>query len=130
MTSSEFFQEFISPTSYKVNHSYDEYLSVKNRPEVVLVKATTLYQIYKHNVFENEGRLTMQDFFRVCGQYFYYDKYICKHGTEFYYYVSFNKENIIYQATKKIIMTRIKANSPDTLRDTISVLEAMTKEVN
>jgi hypothetical protein len=82
MKTLEFFQSFINPRSHKVLHNITELDSF--RQDAILVKATTLYQIYKHNVFESSGRLPMREFFQIAGQYLYYDKYVCKHGTEFY----------------------------------------------
>ncbi len=129
MTTKEFFTDFISPTSHKIKHDQEEFHEIKNYPGVVLVKATTLYQIYKHNVFcKDEKRLTMQEFFRVSGQYLYYDKYICKHGTEFYYYVIFNKSNKMFEITKDVILKRVYVNRPQLLRDLEFVVEAVTKE--
>ena len=129
MTNKEFLQEFINPVSHKVVHSKEEFDKIKRLADVHMIKATTFYQIYKHNVYlTTEKRLTMREFYNVCGQYFYYDKYICEHGTEFYYYVSFNKDHKIYQATEAIINKRIWANRPDTLKDLIHIVEAVTKQ--
>lgn len=127
MTTVEFFQEFINPVVYKVEHSADEYEALKQNPAVVMVKATTLYQIYRQNT-PREERLTMREFFRVCGQYFYYDKYVCDHGTEFYYYIMFNEEHRMYVATKEIVQKRIWSNRPELLHDLVHVVEAITKE--
>lgn len=128
MTTVEFFNEFINIVSHKVEHSVDEYRVLKGKPGVMMVKATTLYQIYKHNVFGTDERLTMREFFRVCGQYLYYDKYICDHGTEFYYYVVFNEDNKMYISTKDIVEKRVWSNRPEALQDLIHVVEAVTKE--
>lgn len=128
MTTIEFFTDFISPVSHKVEHSYAELEKIKRVPGI-LVKATTLYQIYKNNVSDADGsRLTMQEFFRVCGQYLYYDKYVCTHGTEFYYYVVFNRDNKIYRSIENITKKRIYCNSPEQLRDLIHVIPAVAKE--
>lgn len=127
MKTLEFFQSFISPRSHKVLHNITELDEFRSK--AVLVKATTLYQIYKHNVFETNGRLPMRDFFQIAGQYLYYDKYVCQHGTEFYYYVVFNEHNAMYQLTKSLIQKRVYANRPETLKDLIRVITAVTKEV-
>jgi hypothetical protein len=127
MKTLEFFQSFISPRSHKVLHNITELDGFRSK--AVLVKATTLYQIYKHNVFETNGRLPMRDFFQIAGQYLYYDKYVCQHGTEFYYYVVFNEHNAMYQLTKSLIQKRVYANRPETLKDLIRVITAVTKEV-
>jgi len=129
MNTADFLQDFINPVSHKVMHTPQEFNKIKKLSNVVMIKATTFYQIYKHNVYPTSGdRLTMKEFFHACGQYFYYDKYICTHGTEFYYYVAFNNDNKMYQATAPIVAKRIWANRPDTLKDLIRVIEAVTKQ--
>lgn len=128
MTTLEFLQEFVSPSCHKLEHGLTELNEIKSTPGVVMVKATTFYQIYKHNVFESNGRLSMQEFYQVCGQYFYYDKYVCTHGTEFYYYIVFNELNQMYKITKDIIIQRINANNPLTLQDLLHIVPAVTKE--
>jgi hypothetical protein len=122
MTTKEFFHEFIDVTSHKVEHTLEEFNKIQDS---YLVKATTLYQIYKHNVFGQDERLSMREFFRVCGQYLYYDKYVCEHGTEFYYYVKFNENNKFYELTKELVHKRIDANSPENLRDLQVIVKAM-----
>lgn len=117
MNNHEFFNDFISQVSHKINHDHIEHQLLTGRADVVLVKATTLYQIYKHNVFDIDGRLPLKEFYRVCGQYLYYDKYVCRHGTEFYYYIVFNENNNIFKATKDLVLRRIELNSPSTLDD-------------
>lgn len=129
MTTHEFLNGFISPTCHKEEHSLKEYESIVSRPNVHQVKATTLYHIYKHNVFsKTDKRLNMKQFFHVCGQYLYYDKYLCEHGTEFFYYVEFNEENEMYNLTKPIIIKRLIANAPDKLTDLKSIMKAVSKE--
>ena len=129
MTTLEFFNQFVNPVCHKLSHNLTEYADIKRRDDVKLIKATTFYQIYRHNVFgPDEKRLNMKDFFRLCAQYLYYDKYICEHGTEFYYLVVFNQENQMYQMTSDLIDQRIQLNSPETLTDLIRVYEAVTKE--
>lgn len=128
MTTTQFFNGFISPIAHKIVHSVEEYDKIRKYDNVQMVKATTLYQIYKHNVFGRDERLSMREFFRVSGQYLYYDKYVCVHGTEFYYYVVFDEDDKIYEATKEIVDKRIEANSPSTLDDLLHVVLAVTKE--
>jgi len=129
METKDFLQDFISPMSHKVQHDITEFDRMKKLSEIIMIKATTFYQIYKHNVYPTEEkRLTMKEFFHVCGQYFYYDKYVCTHGTEFYYYVAFNKNNKMYQATAPIINKRVWANRPETLKDLKFIVEAVTKQ--
>jgi hypothetical protein len=125
MKTLEFFTKFIDVKAHKIEHNLEELDLIRNK--TVLVKATTLYQIYKHNVFERDGRLTIRDFYQIAGQYLYYDKYVCKHGTEFYYYVMFNENNPMYQLTKELLRKRIYADRPETLKDLLQVYPAVTK---
>jgi hypothetical protein len=126
MTTLSFFQEFISEQSHKVLHRHEELDTMRDKAK--LVKATTLYQIYKHNVFENQGRLSLRDFYQIAGQYLYYDKYVCEHGTEFYYYVIFNENHPVYKLTEELLLKRIYVNRPETLKDLVRIVPAVTKE--
>lgn len=127
MTTAEFFNNLIDSRSHKVLHNLAEYDDVKALPGVKLVKATTLYQIYKHSIFESEGRLSMGEFYKLCGQYLYYDKYVCDHGTEFYYYILFSSSNTYYKDAASVINKRVYANRPETLDDVKQIIEAVTK---
>ena len=125
MTTTEFLHQFVNPACHKIHNSQEEYQDIKQRS--VVIKATTFYQIYKHNVFGKvDARLEMRDFFHVCGQYFYYDKYICDHGTEFYYHIIFNDDNDMYKLTQKLIEKKVKANAPTTLKDVRYMYEAIS----
>jgi hypothetical protein len=128
MTTYEFFNGFVDPICHKVEHDTPEMQSVRIHPGLLMIKATTFYQIYKHNVFGTDDRLSLQDFFRVAGQYLYYDKYVCKHGTEFYYLVVLNPQNRMVALTKNLIESRVRANRPETLSDLVHVLTATVKE--
>ena len=129
MNTQEFLLEFVNPISHKVEHNITEFEKIKKLKGIKMIKATTFYQIYKHNVYPTSGeRLSMKDFYHVCGQYFYYDKYVCTHGTEFYYYVSFNAENKIFKITESIVNRRVWANRPETLKDLEYIVEAVTKQ--
>ena len=57
-----------------------EYKRIKR--ESVRVISTDLYR-------EFGAGSTYQEFYAEMKQYFYYDKYICDHGTEFVYYIKF-----------------------------------------
>lgn len=129
MNTLEFFNGFISPSCHKIQHNLEEYRKVKENINVHVIKATTFYQFYKHNVFgPDNDRLSMRDFFRICGQYLYYDKCLCYHGTEFYYYVIFNEDDPTYLLLKDFLEKRIAVDGMDTLNDLIKVIPAVTKE--
>jgi len=128
MNTTDFLNNFIHPSCHKVQHDVTEYNQIKQLEGIKMIKATALYNIYKHNVFTNvDRRLTMKQFFHICGQYLYYDKYVCRHGTEFYYYVKFNDANELYQIAEPILLKQIDANAPDTLDDLKYVIEAVTR---
>jgi len=128
MNTTDFLNNFIHSSCHKVQHSVEEYDKIKQLEGVKMVKATALYNIYKHNVFTNvDRRLSMKQFFHICGQYLYYDKYVCHHGTEFYYYVVFNDNNEIYKIAEPILLKQINANAPETLTDLKRVIKAVTR---
>jgi hypothetical protein len=127
MNTLEFLNQFVNIVCHKIHHNLDEFDSIATRKDVLLIKATTFYYIYKHNVFGDE-RLSMREFFRVCGQYLYYDKYVCTHGTEYFYYVVFNKDHPMYQLTADIITKRVEADGPELLTDLLRIVRAVTKE--
>lgn len=120
MTTTEFLNEFVSKQSHKSERTVSEYKRIQGQG--LMIKATTFYQIYKELVREH---LDLRDFYRVCGQYFYYDKYICEHGTEYYYHVIFNKDNKIYELVSPMIIRQVRANAPETLWDVVKVVTAV-----
>jgi hypothetical protein len=125
MTTTTFFTEVILPTVHKIEVTPTEYARIVNVG--MLVKATTLYDVYRHMIFESDARLPMKEFFRVCAQYLYYDKYVCTHGTEFYYYVQFNTAHEMTALMLPVITSRIAANKPDKLNDLLYIVKAFEK---
>ena len=72
----------IDPACLKHSFTADEYERIKS--DSIRVNSTDLYKQY--------GRgMTYPQFYAKLKRYFYYDKWVCKHGTEFYYYVKFKK---------------------------------------
>ncbi len=128
MNTRDFFNGFVDPACHKIEHNTAEVARVRSLPGLLKIKATTFYQIYKHNVFGSDERFTIQDFYRVAGQYLYYDKMVCTHGTEFYYYVSFNEANAMYKVTKDLIRHRVDVNSPERLTDLLHIVPAAGRE--
>lgn len=127
MTTKDFFLQFIDTSIHKTEQTLEEYHRFRDDSDILMVKATTMYQIYKGQVFEADGRLSMREFYKACANYFYYDKYVCTHGIEFYYYVKFNEQHQMYQIVKPVVLKRVAANSPDRLRDLEYIIEAVTK---
>lgn len=72
----------IDPTCLKRSFTKSEYERIKN--DSIRVNSTDLYKEYGHGI-------TYQEFYTMLKQHLYYDKWVCEHGTEFYYYVKFKK---------------------------------------
>ena len=71
----------IDPSCYKRYFNKSEYKRIKR--DAIRVNSTDLYDRY------GEG-MTYKEFYTMLKAHFYYDKYVCTHGTEFYYYIKFN----------------------------------------
>lgn len=84
MSLNNFFSK-INPACFKVSCSYDEYARV--RKSSFRVNATILYSLYQK--LYPDTTVSYQYFYKKLKEHLYYDKYICKHGTEFIYYVNF-----------------------------------------
>lgn len=87
----------IDPTCLKRYFTRSEYKRIKKK--AIRVNSTDLYE-------EFGGGMSYVEFYTTLKQYLYYDKYICEHGTEFYYYVIFNeprKEYIRHNDIQRII---------------------------
>lgn len=123
----EFFNHYLDKSTHKLLQNLEEYNRVKDTPGVLMIKATTFYQIYKHLVFTNEGRLGLQDFYKMSALYLYYDKYVCDHGTEFFYYIKLNVNHPLYTIMHRLVQEKIKRNGPEHLDDLRHIVEAVTK---
>jgi len=76
------FMSLIDPICIKSSFTEDEYNKVK---EVSTgINSTVLYAYYQ--TIDPEP-MSYSDFYKWLKANFYYDKYVCKHGTEFVYYV-------------------------------------------
>ena len=81
----------IDPACLKRYFTKSEYKRIKKI--AIRVNSTDLYE-------EFGGSMTYKDFYTMLKQYLYYDKIVCDHGIEFYYYVKFNdprEEQIKYK---------------------------------
>lgn len=74
------FLSMVKPECLKTTYAQDEYDRIKKT--CTYVNATFLYRLY-------DGELSYQEFYKKLKDFFYYDKFICKHGTEFLYLISF-----------------------------------------
>jgi hypothetical protein len=118
----EFFDNFISHAVHKTSPSREEYGTVQNS---ILVKATTLYDFYKRYAHVcGETPVPIRTFYQVARTYLYYDKYVCDHGTEFYYYVVFSDTNHVYNMLKTSITKRVAVEHPSRLQDLQTIIKA------
>jgi len=76
------FLSLIDPICLKVSFTEDEYNKVKACSTEV--NSTTLYAYYK---LIADRPMSYTDFYKELKKNFYYDKYVCAHGTEFIYYI-------------------------------------------
>lgn len=71
----------IDPTCLKRYFNKSEYKRIKR--SAIRVNSTELYK-------EFGGGMTYKEFYTMLKEHLYYDKLVCEHGTEFYYYIKFN----------------------------------------
>lgn len=71
----------IDPACLKKYYTKSEYKRIQKI--AIRVNSTDLYAEFGQGV-------SYQEFYRTLKQHLYYDKHICEHGTEFYYYVKFS----------------------------------------
>lgn len=122
--SMEFFNDFISQTVHKTSPSVEEYSVVRDM-DTVLVKATTLYDFYRRYAYMcSVTPVPLRTFYQIARTYLYYDKFICDHGTEFYYYVVFNEASTIYNLLKTTITRRVGVEDPSNLHDLQKIIKA------
>lgn len=87
----------IDPACLKRYFNKSEYKRIKKRS--IRVNSTDLYKEFGHG-------MTYEEFYTLLKRNLYYDKYICEHGIEFYYYIIFNEpreEQIRYDDIQYII---------------------------
>ena len=80
----------IDPSCLKRYFTKSEYKRIKKT--AIRVNSTDLYREF------GDG-MTYKEFRGMLKEHLYYDKLVCRHGIEFYYYVKFNtprEENIPY----------------------------------
>lgn len=72
----------VDPICLKNDFGIDEYTRVKNT--CAMVNSTALYNVYKTMTADP---VPYREFYTLLRSSFYYDRYVCSHGTEFMYYV-------------------------------------------
>ena len=87
----------IDPICLKREFTVDEYNTV--RQQSIRVNSTSLYKEYG-------GNMSYEDFYRILKANLYYDKLVCVHGVEFYYYVKFLTPRKEYKETDVLYEVR------------------------
>ena len=111
--------ELISKESVKTITTEDAMNEFAQEDDVVLVHSNILYRFY---TIYNNDRYVIEDrprFFRKVGMYLYYERFVCEHGDEYYYYIKFNEDSYFYREHKDLIRLLITATNPSTLTDYI-----------
>ena len=106
--------KLVDPSCLKYMYDYDEYRQVRSNS--TMINFTTLYMFYTTTT---STPISYQEFYNHLKNYFYYDKYICKHGTEFIYYVKAKDE------TFKTFLDNKKFKGYD---DVLNVIPACNKK--
>lgn len=75
----------IDAISFKKELTLGEYKHIKALAS--RVNSTTLYRWY----IMLGGDMSYKDFYQEAKRMFYYDKYVCKHGVEYIYYIKFKQ---------------------------------------
>lgn len=87
----------IDESCYKVHFTQDEYIRITSTCS--LVNSTTLYRWYK----QLGGTVSYKEFYPKLKELFYYDKYVCTHGTEYMYYIMFRNGGYRERIPKDVI---------------------------
>jgi hypothetical protein len=114
---SQFITEVIKPESFKTTLTEYAMRQFASEEGVLLVHSPVLYRLYTlfaENHDEIEDRPT---FYRKAGAYLYYERFNCKHGDEFYYYIKFNEDSLFYIEHKYLLEMLILAADPSVLTD-------------
>lgn len=114
---SQFMADLIKPESFKTTLSEQAMFEFSQEPGVLLVHSPVLYRLYSlfsEKQTEIEERPT---FYRKVGAYLYYERFSCKHGDEFYYYIKFNEASEFYKEHQYLLELLILSSDPMTLTD-------------
>lgn len=118
----QFMTDLIDETSFKILMTEEAMNTFASYPDVVFVQAPSLYRLYTLYL-SNTGKKTIKIkralFYRKVGSYLYYEKLMCTHGDEYYYYIRFNKDSDLYKTHNVLIKALLKQRAPLTLTDYI-----------
>lgn len=73
---------------------------LKVRDSIRPINTTTLYRLYKQHT---DNPVPFKEFYNWLKGLFYFDRYECKHGVEFLYYVKFKDLSIIDRLPNDVI---------------------------
>lgn len=117
----KFMKDLVDPSSFKVKLSERSMIELSQQPNVLLIRSDVMYRIYllyaETQGYDKISKRT--DFYRKCGLWLYYEKFICRHGDEYYYYVKLNDKHPFYQEHSLIINGQILATDPKHINDYI-----------
>ena len=87
----------IDPSCLKRYFNKSEYKRIKKN--AIRVNSTDLYEEFGHG-------MSYTEFYKMLKGHLYYDKYICYHGIEFYFYITFKvprEEHIRHTDVQEVI---------------------------
>lgn len=111
----KFINDIVNPISFKAIISEEEMLNLSKKEGVYFVKSPVMYRLYTMYMGESKKISERSAFFRMCGNYLYYERFICSHGDEYYYYIKFNTKSKFYQEHAVLIKEMILASDPENL---------------
>lgn len=114
----KFLSDLVDRESFRRNLSEEAKNEFAEKEDVYFVHSPVMYRLYTMYA-STEKIKERRRFFRLMGAYLYYDKFPCRHGDEFYYYVKFNKDSAFYQEHKALIDILILSADPENLEDYI-----------
>lgn len=114
-----FLVNLVDKDSFKKSLSSEEMKNTFAQSEgVYVIQSPIMYKLY--TMYSDSNKITERSkFFKLMGAYCYYDKFPCKHGEEFYYYIKFNENSAFYQEHKMLIDLLTLEADPSTLKDYI-----------
>jgi len=115
----KFMTDVISTDSFKKVLSEEAMYDFAKAPKVYLVHSPILYRLYALYTADQPPIEERPVFYRKVGMYLYYERFTCRHGDEFYYYIRFNQHSEFYKEHKDLIKSLILASDPTEFKDYI-----------
>lgn len=115
----QFINHLVEKASIKTKLGEQYMLAFAQGPDVYFVKSDLMYRLYTMYMGDDKKVTSRKRFYQLCGYYLYYERFVCRHGDEYYYYVKFNTESDFYKSHAWLIKKLILANDPSSLTDYI-----------